>query len=204
LWFLFFLILILIAVVFIVVSIVKNTLQRRKALAEELDSLAGFKVSQSYLDDSGNTAIAIDRINKKICLLKHCGTEIKSKIVSYRDLLSAEVLVDGTEVVKTSRGSQLGGAILGGIIDGGVGAIIGGLSGSKTSIKKVNSIRLQIVINDSSEPIHLVNFLEGENDAGSFTCRQAMDQARYWQGLLSVFITQADREDKEKSRRKEE
>ncbi|MGB4503181.1 MAG: hypothetical protein WBJ12_09175, partial [Dethiobacteria bacterium] len=42
-----------------VVSIVKNTLQRRKALAEELDSLAGFKVSQSYLDDSGNTAIAI-------------------------------------------------------------------------------------------------------------------------------------------------
>ncbi|MGB4182580.1 MAG: hypothetical protein WBK41_04155, partial [Dethiobacteria bacterium] len=94
-WFLFFLILFLIAVVFIVVSIVKNTTQRRKALAEELDSLAGFKVSQSHLDDSGNTAIAIDSINKKICLLKHYGNEIKSKIVSYRDLLSAEVLVDG-------------------------------------------------------------------------------------------------------------
>jgi len=110
-------------------------------------------------------------------------------------------LVDGKELIKTSRTSQLGGVILGGIIAGVVGAVIGGLSGSKTSIKKVTSIKLQVVINDTSEPVHLVNFLEGKFKTDSFLYRHAMEQARHWQALLSVLITRADREDKEKSNR---
>lgn len=59
----FFLILFII-VIGAAVGTVYNVSQKRKALAEALSNLAGFIVSQSYLDDSGNTAIAVDDSGK--------------------------------------------------------------------------------------------------------------------------------------------
>ncbi len=191
-WFLLFVLIIVIA---IVASIIYSAPQRKKALTEELNNLNDFVVSQSHIGEDGNSAIAVDSINKKICLLIFYGDKVKSRIVSFRDLISAEIFIDGSEAVKTSRTSQSGEAILGGIIAGGIDTVIGGLSESKSSIKKATNIRLRIVINDSLEPIHVVNFLDGEYKTDSLTYRHAEEQARYWQGLLKIFITQADRED---------
>jgi hypothetical protein len=75
------------------------------------------------------------------------------KIFSYRDILESEVLEDGHSVTKTSRSSQLAGTLVGGLLLGGVGAIIGGLSGKKTTHKKVTRIELKVVVNDTSHPI---------------------------------------------------
>lgn len=46
-------------VIAIVVVTVYSASQRKKALAEALNNLTDFTVSQSYLDDIGNMAIAV-------------------------------------------------------------------------------------------------------------------------------------------------
>lgn len=185
-----------ILVIVIAVFIVYSISQRKKAMLDTLTSLPGFEASQSYMGEDGNSGVAIDDINRKICLINYDGDNIKTRIISYRDVLSTELLVDGNELVRTSRTSQIGGAILGGIIAGGVGAIIGGLSGSKTSTQKVKNISLLVVVNDSSEPTHLINFLDSECKKDSFLYRNSIGQARHWQSLISVLIKQADEEDK--------
>ena len=80
--------------------------------------------------------ICVDEIKKKVAFID--GE--KYRIYNYRDILSSEVLIDGNEVVKTSRTSQIGGALVGGILAGGVGAIIGGLSAEQTKEVKFREL----------------------------------------------------------------
>src|SRR5690625_2106720 len=53
------------------------------------------------------------------------------------DIIESEVVVDSHTITKTARGSQIGGAAVGGVLLGGVGAIIGGLSGGTGSFEQV-------------------------------------------------------------------
>ena len=152
----------LILVLIIAASFISGTSQRKKALQEELNNQADFTVSQSFIGEDGNSAVAVDSVNKKICLLKLYGDQVKTAIISYRDLISAEIFIE--------RGETAG-----------------------TPLKKLSGIRLRIVINGSSEPVHTVYFLAGECKTDSLAYRQALEQAEYWKGLLGVFMLQADR-----------
>ena len=78
---------------------------------------------------------------------------------------------------------------------GGVGAIIGGLSGNKTSSGKVKKIDLRIIVNRTKNPIHDINFMFEERKKGDFFYNQAMKKARHWHGLMEVLIKRADSED---------
>jgi hypothetical protein len=102
--------------------------------------------------------------------------------------------VDGAQVTKTSRSSQLGGAILGGILAGGVGAIIGGLSATQETTTDVKQIDLNIIVNDTSSPqLMITMFKSGINSP--VDKKPAMDNARHWHNLISILIHQADLED---------
>ncbi|MEK5444442.1 hypothetical protein [Fredinandcohnia sp. FSL W7-1320] len=46
--------------------------------------------------------------------------------------------------------------MLGGIVAGGVGAVIGGLSGSQTSTNEVKKIQLQVVVNDTKKSFNRI------------------------------------------------
>ena len=75
----------------------------------------------------------------------------KPRIVHIKDVNSFEIVVDGKNV------ANLGGAIAGGLLFGGIGAIIGG-SASKEKITKMN---LLLKVNDFNNPtldIPLVQF----------------------------------------------
>ena len=114
----------------------------------------------------------------------------------FRDILSVEIVEDGHTITKTSRSSQVAGAILGGIVAGGVGAVIGGLSGQTSSHNRVTRIDLKIIVNDTKSPIYTVNFLNLATTKGSWVYKPAMELANHWHALLSVLIKQADQEDK--------
>lgn len=72
--------------------------------------------------------------------------EINYKIYNFKDVLDFKV-VDNEEVVytpaqystTTNTGSMIGRAIVGGLVSGGVGAIIGGATASKETVQTVNS-----------------------------------------------------------------
>lgn len=114
----------------------------RKRLEEEINNL-DIEVSQKFLGDDGESAIAIDENNKRLGIItnNHKNTMVLSPTFSqydyshhmfeYQDILKSEILMDGTSITSTSAVSSVSGAILGGVLAGGVGAIVGGLSGEK-------------------------------------------------------------------------
>jgi len=157
-----------------------------------------FDYTQKYSSFDENTQFLIDEKKKKIVILHH---QQSPKVYEYRDILKSEVIQDGVSVSSTNRGSQIGGALLGGILAGGVGAVVGGLSGSKTDEEKVKEITLQIVVNDTKNPIHKILFYKSINPQSQTIYKEYMDKAKYCHELVSVLIKQADEDDKLKEQK---
>ena len=168
---------------------------KKKAMEEKLADLPDFSASQQIMSNNGDTGLAIDEERKKVVLLISGVEEVNLKPISYRDLLSSEIFEDGETVTRTARGSQIGGALIGGLAFGGVGAVIGGLSGKTRSSEKVKKIDLRIMINDTKNPYHDLNFMDVESKKNSMMYKSAMEQARHWHGLITVLIKIADNED---------
>ena len=163
-----------------------------------IKKIPDFTVTQKFISLHLYSAIAIDEGRKKVCLVLNGPGGVSNRIISYNEILSCEIYEDGAVVTKTVRSSQLGGALIGGLALGGVGAIIGGLSGSTKTSDKVNRIDIRITVNDTKNPLHDVNFLLGECPRESIFYKSANQQARHWHGLVDVLIKRADMDDKAK------
>ena len=119
------------------------------------------------------------------------------RVISSQDILSTELFEDGITVTKTVRSSQIGLALIGGIAFGGIGAVIGGLSGKTHSSKKIQRVALRLIVNDTVEPLHEVTFLDTETNRDGILYKLAMEKARHWHGLMEVVIKRADMDDRE-------
>lgn len=66
---------------------------------------------------------------------------------------------NSTSIMSKSTTRTIGGALGGALIAGGVGAIVGGLSGSSTSTKKIDKVCVDLLLRDISSPsIRIVTF----------------------------------------------
>ena len=173
---------------------------KKKAMEEKLRSLPDFSPTQKIMGNNGDTGLAIDENRKKVVLIKNDSSGVNLKPITYRDVLTSEIFVDGETITKTARGSQLGGALIGGLALGGVGAIIGGLSGKTKSSEKVKRVDLRITVNDTKSPLHDLNFMDIEGKKDGIVYKSAMEQARHWHGLIAVLIKTADNEDERQER----
>jgi len=185
-----------ISVVLAVVAQVIITSNKTKAVDEHLGCFKDFSATQKVMGSDGNTGLAIDEQRKKICLIDHRQQEVTSRFFAYKDLLSSEISEDGATVTRTVRSSQIGGALIGGLALGGLGAVIGGLSGETQTSGTVKRIDLRITVDDTKNPLHDINFLYLETKKGDFFYRKAIQEARHWHGLIEVLIRRADLEDK--------
>lgn len=159
----------------------------------KMASVSNFDATQKIVGIDYDTSIAIDENRKKVCLM-NCRNN-QSRIFSYRDLLSSEIFEDGETVTKTMRGSQIGGALVGTVLLGGVGTIIGGLSGKRKTTGTVNKMVLRVTVNDAKNPVYEIKFLNKETRKDTQMYQQAIQQARHWHGLIEVLIKRADMED---------
>lgn len=186
--------LVVVAVVYVVIRAIFIS-SKKMSMTIELSLLGDFSSSQKVIGADGNSGISIDEEREKVCLINKRLIGNNIDVLSYRDILSSEIFEDGETIIKTARGSQVAGALIGGLAIGGVGAIIGGLSGKKTSSDKVKKIDLRIIVNRTENPIHDINFLNLESKKSEWFYKQAMKKARHWHGLMEVLIRRADSED---------
>lgn len=171
--------------------------QKRHETNDRLRRIPNYKSSQRYTSANGDVTLSIDETNKQISFVSL--SSYQDRVYSYHDILRSEILTDGISVTSTNRGSQLGGALLGSLLAGGVGALIGGLSGSTTSQEKVKKIELNVIVNDTANPIHKIAFLESEFSAYAKDTQEYKDgynTAYHCHQLIGVLIRQADEEDK--------
>ena len=164
-----------------------------------LDNLDNFKVYKQKFNSDYSRGIVIDDTYSKLALIKNSNKE-PCRVISFKDILSVEIVEDGETktqtVTKTNRGSQVAGALVGGLLLGGAGAIIGGLSGKKESIStgksQVKNIDLKILINDTETPVFELNLYNKNRNKGK--PEYILNIAKIWYDLITVMINRADTE----------
>ena len=184
--------------------LVAHRIKQRNSIVEHARTLSDFTVTQDIvsvttdiISSSPITGLALDETRRRICLITKAHGKIKSRVATYHDILSAEISENGTTVTRTSRTSQIGGALLGGLMVGPVGALIGGLSGKRYSDDVVGRLDLRIIVNDSQNPTHVITFLNAETKKKATTYAMALEHAQRWYAILKVVIEQADAEDRQ-------
>jgi hypothetical protein len=177
---------------------------RKKAIDKGISGLPNFSATYKFMAEDGKSGIAIDEQNRKACLTTYAYGNLNHKIIDYRDILEAEILEDGHTVTKTSRTSQAASALIGGVLFGGVGAVVGALTGSSSTKSKIKRVDLKIIVNDTKVPVFMLNFMDLECAQGGLFHKEAMQKAQEWIGRLKVLMRLADDEDHVTERRKTE
>ena len=86
----------------------------------------------------------------------------KDKVYSYSEILKFELLEDGSSTLE----GGLGMALVGGVLFGGVGAVVGSNVG-KTSNPVCNSLQIKITLNNMRTPMIVVSFISSPTDRNS-------------------------------------
>lgn len=120
------------------------------------------------------TSISINEQDKKIFFNN-------GKILNFSDILDCELLEDDISITKTSA---LGKAVAGGVLFGGIGALVGGITGKKTTKGVCNKLDIKITINDLKKPCIYVNLITEKTKKDSKDYKKACEKA---QELLSLF-----------------
>jgi hypothetical protein len=162
-----------------------------------------FIASQAVFSVNNKTAIAIDSRSNKICLLSNpsgifpCDTRrIQKLIVSYKDILEVSFYEDGNSITKTSRTSQVAGAVVGNVLLGGAGLVIGALTGSKKTSNTIQSLEIRITVNNMQFPFWAFSFLRTETQKNNVNYKIATEEANKLLSLLKVIMNKADEEEK--------
>ena len=134
-----------------------NVIELKEENKRLVDNLKDFNATKKYSDDYG-LFIAIDDNTNRIAI--KLNGEKKITTYSYNDILSCEIIEDGVSIYKKSTTRTVGGAVLGGVIAGGAGAIVGGLSGKQSKEREYKKIQLKLVIKDTKNPNIFLTFFD--------------------------------------------
>lgn len=165
-------------------------------IQRRLKSIPNFRSTQTWIGTDLNRSMAVDEIGRQICFVSSFNGNFQHRVYPARDILQVSVVEDGITVTqtKTSRASQIGGAIVGGALFGGVGALIGGLSGTKNSVSSemATAIELQIMVNDAQNPVWVVPFLSCQQSKTTENYVTSKQFVIMWHGLITVLMKQAE------------
>lgn len=179
--------------------------EKRKEISEvikdNLFTIENFTVSKKIDGFKGIYIFAVDEINQKIALV----TLSSKHVVSFSDIIGVELIEDGNIISKKSTTRIIGGAIIGGVFAGGVGTIVGGLSGNSTQKSKVSSLFVKILLRSIHKPVLLVPCfdskamttghkisLETDGSLESYIYKTGKKNADDIKNLVSVIIDRTD------------
>lgn len=112
----------------------------------------------------------------------HKAFKAGGSIFEFSNLLSFELLEDGATITK----GGLGRAVAGGLLIGGVGAIVGGVTGGKKSKGICNSMCLKITLRNSHCSMVYIPFIMTETKTKSFVYKAAQSSAQECLSALQI------------------
>ena len=140
----------------------KRESQKKVAISDfKIKIRKEFSGAKLYFSVVSQSFILIDFANEQIAMGRIAGIWKK---IPFSDIIKAEILKDGAQIFSTNRRSQALGVAVGAVALGGVGAIIGGLSGSKTAKNTIKRISLKVTVDDTDRPIYEIIFFKASDD----------------------------------------
>lgn len=158
-------------------------------IKDRIRRLDGFEPADVYVSSINLTGVAIDVGHQEIVL----ANENALRRFELSSIVSCEILEDDTQLAYVNRGSQLAGVAVGGILFGGVGAVIGSLSASKRSINNVKMVVLRFVTDDFDSPKYDIVLLDASFrkkglNRDSLLYRQALKTGELWHGRVMAMM----------------
>lgn len=103
-------------------------------------------------------------------------------IGKFENIINYELLEDGESIVSGS----LGRAIAGGVLLGGVGAVVGAVTGSKKTKAICSSLKIKLTLANSSESTVYINFIVKETKKTDFVYKTEYSKAQEVLSLLDI------------------
>lgn len=107
-------------------------------------------------------------------------------LYSYDDIVDFELLEDGESITKGGLGS----ALVGGLLLGGAGAIVGGITGKKNTKSVINNLKIKITVNDFQNPAVYIDLITTQTKADSWMYKQFYKIAQDILSALSLIKSQ--------------
>lgn len=104
------------------------------------------------------------------------------RIHSFDDIVDYELIEDGNSITK----GGLGRAAVGGVLLGGVGAVVGGVTGGKKSKSTCTTLKIKITLKDMSNPTEYINLITTETKKDGFMYKTIAPQAQECLSLLQL------------------
>lgn len=123
--------------------------------------------------------------------------ENSHEVFNYTDIIEVSYEENGNQLYTKSAGRTVGGAIVGGVLMGGAGAVVGGLSGASKQNKEVKSIDVKILLRSTSRSSCVLHFkdidrvLKTKEDADRKMYETFTKNANEAKDILSVIIDNA-------------
>ena len=106
----------------------------------------------------------------------------------YNQVVGFELLEDGETITK----GGLGRAVVGGVLLGGVGAIVGGVTGGKRSKGICKSLQIKITFRNSPKQTEYLAFISAETKTNSFIYKTAYKSAQDALSALQLAVDKID------------
>ena len=119
------------------------------------------------------------------------------EIFNYSDIIEVSYEENGSQLYTKSAGRTIGGAIVGGVLMGGAGAVVGGLSGASKQNKEIKNMDIKILLRSTSRTSCVLHFkdvdrvLKTKEDADRKLYETYVKNANQAKDVLSVIIDNA-------------
>lgn len=190
-WFLSIGVFIVVAAVIIVVIQQSNIGKRKDNIRSIVASMQDFDPSITIDNSEGFFSFMIDETRKKILLVFSKNSE--TYLINFDNVISVELMEDTNVMFSKSTMRTIGGGLAGGLLAGGAGMVLGGLSGKNKGVKTVSKICVKLLIRNYSVPSFYLYCYNGtpiktDSVERNFAIKEAMSIIDH----VSVIIDQVD------------
>ncbi|MEE3416791.1 MAG: SHOCT domain-containing protein [Prevotella sp.] len=141
----------------------------------------------------GNYMFVMDDFFKVLVLIGPGSHEI----FNYADILEVSYEENGSQLYSKSAGRTVGGAIVGGVLMGGAGAVVGGLSGASKQNKEVRNMDIKILLRSTTRTSCVLHFkdidrnLKTKDETDRNLYETYVKRANQAKDILSIIIDNA-------------
>ena len=141
----------------------------------------------------GNYLFIMDDFFKVLVLVGSSTREI----FNYSDIIEVSYEENGSQLYTKSAGRTVGGAIVGGVLMGGAGAVVGGLSGGSKQNKEIKDMDIRILLRSTSRTTCILHFkdvdrvLKTKDETDRKLYETYVKNANQAKDILSIIIDNA-------------
>lgn len=179
---------ILSAIIFIIMLILSFVVkaQRKNTLKQIISehNIRNYTHSNQFQDHS---YLMVDHDTDELWII----TDDAIVRASFNDIREVRFDIDDIVAYKTSLASAAGRAIVGGVLFGGLGAVVGGATAKKIGKKIVNQVSLTISLRNCEIPYLRLMLLDDENGISTddYRYREAEKDGLYWSEYITSKIS---------------